>query len=158
VGKHRIQGISDEFIPAIMKLDHLDGIISVDDGDAILMAQKLAARLGLGVGISSGANLLGALMAQERLGPEAVVATVFPDDNKKYLSTDLMRQEPVQDGFLTPQIELKGFHAHKRACTICCDFDECAQCLPDDVQAEQDAFLAGRAGTCWLRQSLERPR
>ena len=44
VGKHRIQGISDEFIPAIVKLDQLDDILSVDDGDAILMAQKLADR------------------------------------------------------------------------------------------------------------------
>jgi cysteine synthase A len=74
VGKHRIQGISDEFIPAIMKLDRLDEIVSVDDGDSILMAQKLAAQLGLGVGISSGANLLGALMVQEKMGPGAVVA------------------------------------------------------------------------------------
>ena len=57
VGKHRIQGISDEFIPAIVKLDQLDEIVSVDDGDSILMAQKLARR-GLAVGISSGANFL----------------------------------------------------------------------------------------------------
>ena len=36
----------------------LDEVVSVDDGEAILMAQMLAAQLGLGVGISSGANLL----------------------------------------------------------------------------------------------------
>ena len=60
------------------------------------MAQKLARQLGLGVGISSGANLLGALQVQERLRPDAVVVTVFADDNKKYLSTDLMRNEPAQ--------------------------------------------------------------
>ncbi|MDE2292239.1 MAG: cysteine synthase family protein [Elusimicrobia bacterium] len=114
VGKHRIQGISDEFIPDIVKLHELDGVISVDDGDAILMAQKLARELGLGVGISSGANFLGALLAQERLGPEAVVATVFADDNKKYLSTDLMREEPVKDGFLSPEVRLKGFRALPR--------------------------------------------
>ena len=62
VGKHRIQGISDEFIPPILDLDSLNEIVSVDDGDAILMAQKLAVELGIGVGISSGANFLGALM------------------------------------------------------------------------------------------------
>jgi len=54
VGKHRIQGISDEFIPPILDLRSLDDIISVDDGDAIMMAQKLAIDLGIGVGISSG--------------------------------------------------------------------------------------------------------
>lgn len=118
IGKHRIQGISDEFIPEIVKLDQLDEIISVDDGDAILMAQKLA-RLGLGVGISSGANFIAALMAQEKLGPEAVVVTVFSDDNKKYLSTDLMREEPVKAGFLSSEIELVGFDSANRVCAYC---------------------------------------
>jgi cysteine synthase A len=66
VSSHRIQGISDEFIPAILKLEELNEIISVEDGDAIIMAQKLSSVLGLGVGISSGANLLGALLAQEK--------------------------------------------------------------------------------------------
>ncbi len=111
VGKHRIQGISDEFIPDIVKLDQLDEVVSVDDGDAILMAQKLAARLGLGVGISSGANLLAAIKLQEQMGGDAVVVTLFPDDNKKYLSTDLMRKEPVKPAFLSPFIDLVSYEA-----------------------------------------------
>lgn len=109
VGSHRIQGISDEFIPAICDLGKLDEVISVSDGDSILMAQKLASRLGLGVGISSGANFLGALAAQEKLGKDAIVATVFCDDNKKYLSTDLVRDVPLKDGYLSPDIELHGY-------------------------------------------------
>lgn len=109
VGHHRIQGVSDEFIPPICRLDELDDIVGVHDGDAILMAQLLARQFGLGVGISSGANLLGALKLQERLGPEAVVATVFSDDSKKYLSTDLVRDEPVRAGYLTPEVELVGW-------------------------------------------------
>jgi cysteine synthase A len=118
VGKHRIQGISDEFIPAIVKLDQLDDILAVDDGDAILMAQKLADR-GLGVGISSGANFLAALQAQDRLGRDAVVVTVFSDSNKKYLSTDLMKEEPVKAGFLSPQLELLGIGQAIRVCEVC---------------------------------------
>lgn len=125
VGKHRIQGISDEFIPPIVKLDGLDEIIAVDDGDAILMAQKLAAELGIGVGISSGANFLGALIAQNKLGKEAAVVTVFADDNKKYLSTDLLRPEPVKPGFLAPDINLLGFQGYKRVCETCCKPEEC---------------------------------
>lgn len=121
VGKHRIQGISDEFIPSIVKLEKLDDIIHVDDGDSIIMAQKLAARLGLGVGISSGANLLGAIIAQNKLGKDSVIVTVFSDDNKKYLSTDLMREEPVKEGFLSPDIELLSVKAYKRVCTTCRD-------------------------------------
>ncbi len=127
VGQHRIQGISDEFIPAIVKLDGLDAVVSVHDGDAILMAQKLAAQLGLAVGISSGANFIGAIMAQNDLGDEAVVVTVFPDDNKKYLSTDLLREEVAKDGYLTPDVELVDYEAHKRVCHTCCDLYDCTQ-------------------------------
>ena len=116
VGNHRIQGISDEFIPAIIELDKLDRIISVPDGDAILMAQQLASQLGLAVGISSGANFIGALMVQEKLGAESVVATIFCDDNKKYLSTDLLRTEPIKSGYLSPEVELTHYEAFCRAC------------------------------------------
>ena len=121
VGKHRIQGISDEFIPAIVHLDELDRVIAVDDGDAILMAKKLAGELGLAVGISSGANLLAALEAQDELGESAVVVTVFPDSNKKYLSTDLLREEPVKPEHRSPHVRLLGFRAMNRVCDICFD-------------------------------------
>ncbi len=110
VGKHRIQGISDEFIPAIVDLDSLDEIVDIWDGDAILMAQKLAAQLGLAVGISSGANFLGALKIAAEQGSGSVVATVFADSNKKYLSTDLCSHEPVQEGYMSPQVELLNFN------------------------------------------------
>jgi len=115
VGRHRIQGISDEFIPAICRLGELDDVIAVDDGDAIRMAQRLSAELGLPVGISSGANLLGALLAAEPLGDDPVVATIFCDDNKKYLSTDLMRHEPAQPDHLTDQVVLREFRVLPRA-------------------------------------------
>ena len=105
VGKHRIQGISDEFIPSIVKLEQLDKIVEVDDGDSIIMAQKFAKALGLGVGISSGGNFLGAVKLQNE-NPAATVVTVFADCNKKYLSTDYSKQEPVKDGFLSTDIEL----------------------------------------------------
>jgi cysteine synthase A len=133
VGKHRIQGISDEFIPPLLDLEGLDEVVSVDDGDAILMAQKLAEELGMGVGISSGANFLGALVVQEELGWDAVVVTVFPDDNKKYLSTDLLREEPIKDGFLAPHIRLLGVRAFKRVCFTCCDPQECMEAASLDI-------------------------
>jgi len=133
VGKHRIQGISDEFIPPIVDLASLDEVVAVDDGDAILMAQKLAGRLGLGVGISSGANFVGAVSLQNKLGDDSVVVTVFPDDNKKYLSTDLLRDEPVKDGFLSPRVELLGFRTFKRVCHTCCDPVDCLESGPLDA-------------------------
>ena len=129
VGKHRIQGISDEFIPDILKLDQLDEIISVDDGDAIIMAQKFAAELGIGVGISSGANFLGALQVHEKLGHDPTVVTVFPDDNKKYLSTDLLKEEPLKKSFLSNDVELESMEAFKRVCHTCCDPKDCVEGL-----------------------------
>ncbi|WP_395340656.1 PLP-dependent cysteine synthase family protein [Ningiella sp. W23] len=111
VGSHRIQGVSDDFIPDIVNLSTLDEIISVNDGDGIIMSQMLARELGLGVGISSGANLLAALKVQESLDGNSTVATIFCDDNKKYLSTDLTQQEPIKSGYLTPDIELLGYEA-----------------------------------------------
>jgi len=111
VGKHRIQGISDEFIPAIVKLADLDDIVDVWDGDSILMAQKLAREAGIAVGISSGANFLGALKVAEELGAGSVVATVFADSNKKYLTTDLCSVEPVRDDYLAPEVEIVNWRA-----------------------------------------------
>ncbi len=108
-----------------IRLPDLDRVVAVDDGDAILMARKLASQLGLGVGISSGANLLGALQVQNELGEGAVVVTVFPDDNKKYLSTDLLKDEPARDDHLSPAVELLGFYAYKRVCHTCCDPADC---------------------------------
>lgn len=120
IGHHRIQGISDEFIPPIVHLDELDGIVQANDGDAILMAQKLAQH-GLAVGISSGANVIGALRVQQQLGPDAIVVTVLSDSNKKYLSTDLLRSEPVKDGYLAPRVEMLGFDSVNRVCEMCAD-------------------------------------
>ena len=115
VGSHRIQGVSDEFIPAIVNLQELDEIIQVSDGDAILMAQALATQLGLAVGISSGANILGAIKVQNYLGDRANVVTVLADSNKKYLSTDLVKTEPIKENYLTPQIKLIDYNPVKRA-------------------------------------------
>lgn len=109
VGKHRIQGISDEFVPSIVQLGTLGRILDVWDGDAIVMSQRLANQLGIAVGISSGANLLGALEIAHEQGDGACVATVFCDDNKKYLSTDLCSDEECKEHYRANDVELLGF-------------------------------------------------
>jgi cysteine synthase len=137
IGKHRIQGISDEFIPPILHLKSLDHVVGVNDGDAIIMAQKLGAELGLGVGISSGANFIGALKVQEEMGGEANVVTVFPDDNKKYLSTDLLRDEPIRHEYMSPYIKLLEVRSFKRVCNTCCNINEC---LNGNYELESEGF------------------
>lgn len=113
VGRHRIQGISDEFVPSILKLDELDGVVSADDGDSIIMARMLSEQLGIGVGVSSGANFLGSIMAQDRIGEDSVIVTVFADDNKKYLSTDYSDPQEMKEHYITHDLELLDMIAHQ---------------------------------------------
>ena len=89
-------------------MNRLDRVVSVDDGDSIIMAQMLARKLGLGVGISSGSNLIGAIMLKEQ-NPDATVVTVFADDNKKYISTDYGKNEPEKEEFISSSVELLDF-------------------------------------------------
>lgn len=104
ISSHKIEGIGDEFIPQLVDLDKIEEIILVDDEDAIQMARKLSSDLGLGVGISSGANFLGAIQLNEIVGGNIV--TIFVDDSKKYLTTDLSKEKLIEEGTLSSQIEL----------------------------------------------------
>ena len=61
------------------------------------------------------------------MGKDSVIATVFYDDNKKYLSTDLMGKEPVKQDFLSTEIHLTGFRSFKRVCQTCCNPAECEE-------------------------------
>jgi len=87
-GEHRIEGIGDSFIPKILDLKVLSPVLRVNDADAINIARQMN-KIGLSVGISSGANVFGAVMKAAALPEGANVATVLCDDNKKYLTTDL---------------------------------------------------------------------
>ena len=104
IGEHKIEGIGDEFIPKLVDFNLIDKVISINDLDAINMSRILASKLGLGVGISSGANFLASVLS----GGKSVV-TVFPDDLKKYLSTDLSKDIDNNKDFLSNKIELLGF-------------------------------------------------
>ena len=107
LGTHKIEGIGDEFIPEIVDTNILTDVILVNDNDAINMSKKLSRELGLGVGISSGANFLVAIQIQENLNKNVV--TVFPDDLKKYLSTDLAKDNKIEENCISNSIKLIDF-------------------------------------------------
>ena len=111
--EHKIQGIGDGFIPKIMNLDLLESAIQVNENDSIIMSQMLSKTFGLGVGISSGANLLGAIKVKNTIGKDKNVVTVFTDDNKKYLSTDYTKNIEKKSNFLTNNIELLDINIYK---------------------------------------------
>ena len=70
------------------------------------MSKKIAQELGLGIGISSGANFLASVIMDN---DDLKIATVFPDDNKKYITTKL--SEPIDDNpeLISNKIKLIGF-------------------------------------------------
>jgi cysteine synthase A len=88
-GLHRIEGIGDGFIPSIVDTALIDEIVEVDDENAVEMARRLASEKGFLVGISSGANVWGAMRMRRRFGEDKKIITVFPDGAERYFSTDL---------------------------------------------------------------------
>lgn len=107
LGQHKIEGIGDEFVPDLLDKNFIDDVLLVNDDDAINMSRKLAKDLGIGVGISSGANFLGCVQLQEHT--DKSVVTVFADDNKKYLSTELANDIVLDGSFLSNEVKLLNY-------------------------------------------------
>lgn len=107
LGQHKIEGIGDDFVPDLIDKNKIDDIILINDNDAINMSRKLSRNLGLGVGISSGANLIGSILLTEKI--ENAVVTIFADDNKKYMTTDLLKDIDDNLDFISNQIELINY-------------------------------------------------
>ena len=107
ITNHKIEGIGDDFIPKIVDKKLIDKIIMINDDDAINMARKLALNVGLGVGISSGANMLASILVKEE--NDGNIVTVFPDDNKKYISTDLSKTIDNNEDFISNKVEILDY-------------------------------------------------
>lgn len=108
IGNHKIEGIGDDFIPELINKNDINEVILINDDDAINMSRKISKELGIGVGISSGANLLGSILLADDI--KDVVVTVFPDDNKKYLSTELLNDIDSNEKFISNKIELIDYN------------------------------------------------
>ena len=102
-GNHKIEGIGDDFIPEIVDKNLIDIVTTINDEDAINMSRILAQKFGLGVGISSGANLLAGIINANN---NDNIVTVFADDFKKYLSTDLAKPIDNNSNFISNNINI----------------------------------------------------
>src|SRR5262249_16760042 len=90
----RIPGVVDGLstIYAAFRTDSTSVVeLDVDDNEALDVCRRLIRR-GFPVGPSSGLNFRAAMLAAQRLGPEAHVVTVFPDRMERYFSTELFAQ------------------------------------------------------------------
>ncbi|KAB2918340.1 MAG: cysteine synthase A [Hyphomicrobiaceae bacterium] len=94
-GPHKIQGIGPGFVPAVLETSLIDEVIKVPDDMAFEVARLLARVEGIPGGISTGANLAGALTvaARDAMAGKTIV-TVAPSCAERYFSSDL---------FATPQ-------------------------------------------------------
>ncbi len=92
-GAHRIEGIGIGYAPPLWDASVVEEIIPVSTAEAQAMARRLAREEGLFAGTSSGANVVGAIRAGERLGPGASMVTLLVDSGLKYLSTELYKRE-----------------------------------------------------------------
>jgi cysteine synthase A len=87
-GPHKIQGIGAGFVPAVLNLDVIDEIVTVDDEDAIGTARLVSKREGILAGISGGAALWAAIEVGSRPELEgARIVAIVPDSGERYVST-----------------------------------------------------------------------
>jgi len=86
--EHLIEGISDGFIPDIIKKhrNEIDEIVQIKGLDAINTMKKIAKETGMFVGPSSGANYLAAQKIKQKYPEIKTILTFFCDEGEKYIS------------------------------------------------------------------------
>jgi cysteine synthase A len=87
-GPHPIQGIGAGFIPSIMDVSLLDGVIQVEKNEAFEFTKKAAVEEGLFIGISSGASLAAVAKKLPEIPKGSTVLTFVYDSGEKYLSIE----------------------------------------------------------------------
>ena len=88
-GPHKIEGIGDGFIPDMLDLRQVDGVVTVSSDEAIEMAERLAREEGIFCGISSGCNVVACVKLARRYPALRTIVTMINDNGLRYLSTEL---------------------------------------------------------------------
>lgn len=106
-GPHKIEGIGDGFIPQVLQVKYLDGVITTTSDEAIEMARRISREEGIFCGISSGCNVAAALKLARRYPNLGMIVTLLNDNGLRYFSTELCgvtsdmevpdRKHPISD-------------------------------------------------------------
>lgn len=91
-GSHRVEGIAVGIVQPRLTRETYDEARGIDEGEARVMARRLAREEGVFTGTSSGLNVAGALQIAKELGPGKTVVTVAVDSGLKYLQGDLFEE------------------------------------------------------------------
>ena len=107
-GPHKIEGIGDGFIPEVLHVEYLDGVVTTTSDESIEMARRLSREEGIFCGISSGCNVAAAIKVAQRYPDIGMIVTVLSDNGLRYFSTELCgvvtelevpdREHPISDG------------------------------------------------------------
>ncbi len=87
-GLHPLQGIGAGFVPEILRMDLLDGVIKVEHKDAFDFAKRCVREEGIFIGISSGASLAAVNTKINEIPAGSRVLTFCYDSGERYLSVD----------------------------------------------------------------------
>ncbi len=106
-GPHKIEGIGDGFIPEVLHVEYLDGVVTTTSDESIQMARRLSREEGIFCGISSGCNVAAAIKVAQRYPDLGMIVTVLSDNGLRYFSTELCgvftdlevpdREHPISD-------------------------------------------------------------
>lgn len=94
---HKIQGLGANFIPEILDQSVIDEVIDVQLDDSLRVSKELTTQEGIFSGISSGANVWGALEVAKR--PENAgknIVVIIADTGERYLSSILF--DDIREG------------------------------------------------------------
>lgn len=113
-GPHGIEGIGDGFVPRNLDVSALDGIVTTTTEESMDMARRLASEEGIFCGISSGANVAGAIKLAKAHPEMKTIVTLICDTGQRYFSTalcgmpkhvEIPEREHPMDPYTTRQLD-----------------------------------------------------
>jgi cysteine synthase A len=107
-GSHKIEGIGDGFIPDVLDLRWVDGVVTVSSDEAIAMAQRLAREEGIFCGISSGCNVVASVKVARAYPALRTIVTMINDNGLRYLSTELGGEHPLDQALASAEAREPG--------------------------------------------------